>query len=78
MGENRGPDIGVKTLPAPPFAAIHGKSSFEVRDAALDPGPEVSELFVDPRAFDHVADLDAPFFMESAVLDPICFDSPEV
>ena len=68
VGDDGGPDVGMEAFLPPPVASIQAKASFEGGDAAFDAGPEVFELSEDPRAFDHVAYLQASFFMEADVL----------
>ena len=59
----------LEALPAVPVAAPAPETALEERDAALDAGPELLELLVDPGGLDHIGDLQTTFLGEGHVLD---------
>jgi hypothetical protein len=65
VGHHGGPDIGLEIFEAAPSAACGAIDALEAGDAGLDPGAEVAQPAVHPRAFDHVGNGDAALLVES-------------
>jgi hypothetical protein len=52
-----------------PNAACGAIDAFEAGDHGLDPGTEVAQPAVHPRAFDHIGNGDAALFMKGDIGD---------
>ena len=61
-----------------PGAARQAVSALEAGDARLDAGAEISQLAVDPAAFDHVFDGEAGLFVEGHIAHAAGFGPTEV
>src|SRR5258708_4337573 len=69
VGHHCGPDVGLEMSEPAPGAACGAIGAFEAGDPGLDPGSEVAQTAVYPRAFDHVGDGDAALFVKGDIGD---------
>src|SRR5271170_638185 len=68
VGYHRGPDVGLEVIEPAPSAACSPIGAFEAGDAGLDPGAEVAQPAINPRALDHIGNGDAALLVEGDVL----------
>ena len=76
--DNRTANVSDETIPSRPSTPEKAESPFEYGDVGFDAGSKVSELFVDPGAFDHLKNGKPLSFCEGNILYSLCFPGLEV
>src|SRR5690348_2790956 len=68
VGDDGGPDVSLEVVEPAPGAAGSAIGTFETGDSGLDPGAEVAQPAINPRALDHVGHGDAALLVKGDIL----------
>ena len=74
----RAPHVLLKPNPARPITTGKPKTTFQPRDIGLNASPKISQLLIDPVAFDHLQDRKALFLRKCDILNTLAFGLSQI